>query len=498
MFQFLNVAISKFRLLAVFFAFAVFLFSANAIAQAGPDDIAVQDAIAAVVPTVPQNMSTIDFAVSMIDGVGRKVEAMRTNGKVMSLGMSLLAMLFVGQVAWLLLKGVATGTGVAQIFSDILPLGIATIMAYLFMGQGGGTGELGKILIGTIDNIGAAVTTDYVAGQGLGETMRSGLMNVFSFVERVIAFDNAKPTGSEFGLANLGVLLIGGLMKVFTIVAVIIFSLIAVGLFIGMMVISQIQFSIALMLLPIFVPMMIWKPLSGLFNSWLTFTLVSGMSKIFGLIMFQIGNTILSGLVDQANALNAGGTGDSVVNAYGINMVAYSTFILMTGLIGLLMAKVPSIAGGLIGSIGVGFDGWGSMTRGPVGKAVTGGMGKEDRGSGAGKGENGSRNTMSGITGLMPNAIKPVTSALGAGLSVAGGSHKAMSDMTEARKNNSTEISRDTSKMSVATRNAYVATVERANARRGASGQANYTIHPVKSSTAPSKSPPPPPPQGKP
>lgn len=441
---------------------------------------------------------------SQIGDITNNIEAalksLTTDGStsLAAYGLELLGLLFVLNFVWLILKGMATGRMLDAFIGDILPLGVGTVAAYMFInGADGQTINITTAVEQTMNAISTKLSPDF-ASRSLGGLIGDTVGKTLTIIVNVMDMNTAK---ASMGIKDIlggafTVVLFGFLLKWFAVIGSAIFLLIAMGIFIGTLVITQITLTIAMIFMPIFVPFLIFKPLSGLFNTWLQFFVTAWFTKIIGLLILTITSLIMTSMVKTSEALRA--TEMSPADALSFNMVQYSSLILLSALCALMMLKVPGLASGLVGGMSSGFSGWGDLNRGTMSQGPMGGMkaGASNVGQG-GKSVGSPQNMLSGVTSMAPNALKPITNAAGAGLSnwQGGGAAKKDIDSLKAQqaafngpmqpgKGSGGNLGRDISSMSPAAQNAYTAHAERANEMQGQSGGSNYTIAPHVSTTS--------------
>jgi hypothetical protein len=158
----------------------------------------------------------------------------------------------------------------------------------------------------------------------------------------------------------------------------------------------------------------------------------------------------------------------AVLDSLGIDIVLFSSMILLAGISALLMAQVPALSNGLLSGAagGAGFGSWSHIaSRSPATRGVFGGMGQ---GSGVGRLSQ-SRHVGATLSRTLPNALKPAANVVGVGLSRYGGAVLATKDARLAQKIGAVSgqfpIGRDVSLMSHASGDSYVKRLERMNLR---------------------------------
>lgn len=441
-------------------------------------------------------MNGADFFVSVVDAMVNSLVAMQNNAGLKTIGLSILGSLIAVQVTWILVKAMATGKFLDATLGDLLPLCVASVVAYLFMGNVPGILDVNALITSVTDSILLAVAPSYTSGTSLGQLMLTGLQSMFEIISLIFDLKVGFDVSFADFFKNFFALLLLYLAKFILMIAAIIFLGIAIGGFISGLVFSQIQIVIAFIFMPIFVPFLIFQPMAGFFNTWLTFALTSVFAKIMGVLMLTVAGAIFKAMVELTKKMNNDtGSLAGYMTQVQQNLIVYMSLVLVSALLATLMYKVSAFAGQLIGGMSVGFGGFGDLVRGPVNKSLGGGIGTPE-GKGGASGAGSSPNALSGVTQFMPNAVKPITRATGAAASYVAGRMMAKRDadsvMEKSKKSTNKGggvITRDTSKMSKATGEAYIKHLEGRNTTQAARGEPNYTVQKPTSSTTPINTP---------
>lgn len=402
----------------------------------------------------------------------------------MGLGFKLFGFFLLLNMTWTVIKGMISGTGLSGFIADFLPELIAAGVVIVFLTQnvGGAIESALNGLAAIVTGVPNSGTTSLInqAGQQGFQT----LSNIWQ-VPSVSGLSALDPTTWLPAIASLLYGLVAKAVAMFLI-------LVALAVYIAMVVTSQVSVIIALILAPVFIPFLMFKPASFLFDGWLKFFLGAGMMKVVGLLMLTVTTVMMGSL--QTVSQNAITSGTSSVDGLGLDIVVYSVMIMLAALSAVMMASVPSIASSLMGGgSGAGFGGFAHFAKNPAMKGLTGGMEVKGRPGGA-KGSP-SGNALSGMTSILPNAVKPFTAAAGMGMSKLAGWGTAGSDLRalkDARtKDPNAQISRDTSKMSSTAANSYIKRLEKFNSSRSdlsvGPQQPPAQVHKPVSSTTPSK-----------
>lgn len=421
--------------------------------------------------------------------IEEKLIAFSTNTSLAEIGWQLFGFFVAANVIYMLLKNMTVGSGINGIIADAVPLLIAGAVVVLFLSKGLTTAiaDSMNVLTGAI----AGSSNSSLAGLMTSAAGTAGLT-----IRNLWELSPTTGTSSPGGLAALGEILLGipaVLMNIVAMIVGVFFVVVALCIYLASLVISQIGIYIALMLAPFFVPFLLFPPASFLFNGWLRFFLSSALLKTIGLILLQVTDVIMQGVLQISQSTQTAGT--SGADALVFDIVKYAMIILLAGLGALLMSQASSIANALIsGGGGPSFSGWSSLaSKSAATRGIMGGMSLSGSGPGAKSG-----NMLSGIANAAPNFAKPVVNAAGKGASQIAGRTLAKSDMNAARaggaSNGERNIGRDVSQMSKATAGAYTSRIETMNAsvakREGSAGfygppSPRYTVGKPVSSTAP-------------
>ena len=160
---------------------------------------------------------------------------------------------------------------------------------------------------------------------------------------------------TESPLATVFSFLITILFRIF----IALFIIVAGLIYCGQLVVSQIMVVISLAMMPLMVPWMILDSTAFIFNGWLKFTIIAGLAKVVGALLFSATYQAIDNAINIANG--AFDTGD----LYSLYM-AYSTTFLIVGIMAMLMLQITSIASGLV-------TGHGGGSWSPSGKMAPGG-----------------------------------------------------------------------------------------------------------------------------
>lgn len=426
---------------------------------------------ALLVPLGAQAITPADAFTSLADAITTAIGGIAKNNPLGGLGWTILGFLAAANVVWLLIKGYFSGTGLNGVLADLVPLGISGAIAAAFLG-GAGTMSLITAVEGSINVVGQAIT-----GAPMGSVSDLLVSAAATSLETIRNLLFTSPnTAKDLDFWTGVVQLISAIPSVFmAIIASIVATfliMVALGIYMAHLVMSQITIEIAKVFAPLFIPFLIWRPTSWLFEGWLRFFIGAALLKIVGFMLLQVTNVMMQAVLALSQSVDAAPDG-SLFNTPVFDITKYGVIILMSGIGALLMSKAPSIATGLLsGSGGIGFSGWSELaSKSPSTRMIMGGMGDgKSTGAGAGAQKAAGANAASGVTNMMPNFMKPATNAIGAMSSSIGGRAAAAADASTAKNmgDGTKNISRDLTQMSAATQRAYVSHLESRNARSAA------------------------------
>lgn len=176
---------------------------------------------------------------------------------------------------------------------------------------------------------------DYIAAK-LGVDPHNFLQTLFKSafspmeaVATVLKDMSVREWASNFAQILVMVLLAGVVSIVIFIVGAVVMALIAI---------SQVLFSIAVVLGPILIPFMLLPVLSGLATGWLNYLIYAGFVKVVGVVMI----VFLSGFTQSL--VNMKYTTDD-----GLNMGAYIGAAIISILVAFLSTMIMEIASGIVG-----------------------------------------------------------------------------------------------------------------------------------------------------
>lgn len=431
---------------------------------------------------------------AIANAVQTGINTVVTNNPLSGVGWTLFGFFVAANLVWVIMKGFFSGSGLNGVVGDLVPLGVTGVVAWAFLGGGGNA--LSSVLDDTMSVIGQAVTGS--ATKSIGQLIvDAGAITIESIINIWAQPVNSTPKSFSWdGLIEIISIIPVSMYTIVAAAASTFLILVAMFVYMATLVMSQINIEIAKLFAPLFVPFLLFRPASWMFDGWLRFFLSSALLKIVGLLLLQITSVILAQMLQLSqNQVTASLSG---IDAVHFDITKMSVMFLMAGLCAMMMAKAPSIATGLLsGGGGATFGGWSDIaSKAPGTKMLLGGMGA-GAGRGGAAGAAGG-NALSGVTSAMPNVLKPATHGLGAIVSRSDGVRMAQSDSRGASMagDGTRNISRDMSQMPSATQAAYSRHLEGKNAGFQKQAQDSsfygppsprYTVSKPTSSITPSK-----------
>lgn len=290
-------------------------------------------------------------------------------------GMWLIGGLFVLGMAWAGIKVIIeTDThmsALAQATKLLIVAGLATAII-------GGGHAWGGQLAGGFDRIAGKifeVTGTSNEGGSTGKMVAQVFSQTMSAVKTILAgvdeesIKDQPPDSMGQKLVNLlkslvtevpWIALVSFLVTILYKLVIALLLIAAALVYCGQLVVTQVMIKIALIMMPIMVPWIILDSTAFLFNGWLKFTIIAGLSKVVGALIFGITQMPVQEAVKIASEASSWSDLPSV-------LLAYTTAFLVIGVMAMLMLQVTSIASALV-------SGHGGGSWSPSGKLSPGGM----------------------------------------------------------------------------------------------------------------------------
>lgn len=357
---------------------------------------AKQEMHAAGLSLIDQVSKVIDDLQSSIQG---KAALLVPEGKMLLSALSGIAIMWLGMR--LILQGASIAEVAAEAINLIFIIGMATWVVT--------SSDLTAQIMNGFDVIASKI----MSSSGELATDNGIQSAIGALVEAVVRISNQPNDFSLWDTDTYGAPIVA-MMKVF----MSLFLLAVTLAYLGMFVMTQVMFGIALILGPVLAPFYIIQPLSFIATGWFKFLLSTGMAKVTGALIL----TLTVGFIKEAgHYLSALDPNE------GAPLVIYSGVFLITGIMALMMMQAWSIGSSIMTGVS-------RMSSGLPSKLQPGGMAMSASGSMQGAARQGSR-AVNMTTGAAAGALGGAKAAKEAGGSKTMGSIKgAMAGMDAARK----------------------------------------------------------------
>lgn len=357
---------------------------------------AKQEMHAAGLSLIDQVSKVIDDLQSSIQG---KAALLVPEGKMLLSALSGIAIMWLGMR--LILQGASIAEVAAEAINLIFIIGMATWVVT--------SSDLTAQIMNGFDVIASKI----MSSSGELATDNGIQSAIGALVEAVVRISNQPNDFSLWDTDTYGAPIVA-MMRVF----MSLFLLAVTLAYLGMFVMTQVMFGIALILGPVLAPFYIIQPLSFIATGWFKFLLSTGMAKVTGALIL----TLTVGFIKEAgHYLSALDPNE------GAPLVIYSGVFLITGIMALMMMQAWSIGSSIMTGVS-------RMSSGLPSKLQPGGMAMSASGSMQGAARQGSR-AVNMTTGAAAGALGGAKAAKEAGGSKTMGSIKgAMAGMDAARK----------------------------------------------------------------
>jgi len=276
-----------------------------------------------------------DFGRALRAPVDGLIEAAATiHRRLQPWGVELLALLTGISLAWLGLKTALERPPLGMLLGEFLTLSITAGILFALLDRWDSV--TGAIVAGAAD-VSRQVSGNVHGGADAVHGVQRMLDAAFWLWEHAEA-----RIGSILDpLALLGTLLFK--------LAIAIALLLCGCIYLGIYLMSMVLLSIAFALGPVFLPWLLVRPASFLFDGWVRFTLVAALYQVIGIVVVT--------LVSRMHEPMMAGTGAAIDPASDVfNFYYFAAAFLLSGVSAMLMLQVPSIANALVsGSINTRF-----------------------------------------------------------------------------------------------------------------------------------------------
>lgn len=291
--------------------------------------------------------------------VASQLDALGSNASLTGFGQYVTAFFLVALMAWSSLKTMASGKGFGELLGEWVPIFVSFGVVTLFLDR-----SAGNLIVSTMDGIGAAI------GGANMSTVDSAIRTCAEPIFRAIAAvaDQPRVTGASSDEGFMATMVAGALSGLMSAIAKIVtaFVLIMAGvIMVATVIMGFISVKLVLMLAPVMVPFLMFKPMSWVFDSWLKFLLGACMLKIVVAFLLQVAAGLLSSMSALALQHYNEARNASPWETMYADIVLLGMMLVFALLSMLLLMQAPGIATGLLsGSAGsTGFSGIRGITQ---------------------------------------------------------------------------------------------------------------------------------------
>jgi hypothetical protein len=263
-------------------------------------------------------VNQVKFAISTIEN---QIDGLRKKKPLLQLGKKILIVIFLVVFIWSVIKNMLLKPLPDQIVIDLIFPLIVLGLAYSMLDQ-----NVGQLIVDSIDYL-TYLLVDSVPGTDsssavFAENLLKSMVAIWSAPNPIDPFTLGIDTAISFLLKLVSIFFIA--------------TSIALGL--SYLLLAKFQVSLAIVLAPVMIPWIMWKPTEFIFTSWLTFLL---KSSFVSLCVFTIENMLRTSITNLVNL------SDSVTQ--GVNSAfVYGTISLLSFLFSLLISKSFELGSSLI------------------------------------------------------------------------------------------------------------------------------------------------------
>lgn len=305
------------------------------------------------------------------NAVGSELRRLSRSTALESTGRYISAALLIIMMTWTLLKTMATGRGIADIFAEWTPVVVGFGVVTLFLDK-----DVGQLIVATMDGFAAAIAGTSMSS--LESAIHAGLDPIFRAITAVVTQPSVTlgTSASSWSITGaLGWIAMNAaamLMSIIAALATAFLLIVAAVVMAAHIIMGFISVQVVLALAPVMVPFLMFKPLSWLFDSWLRFLLGACMLKIVVAFMMNV----IGGLTTAMNGVSARYFAEarrlSAAGAFHTDVILLGLMVVLAMLATLLLMRAPEIASGLLsGSASAsGFSGMRAVSGGMSNRAI--------------------------------------------------------------------------------------------------------------------------------
>jgi len=271
-------------------------------------------------------VNQLKLAINSLEG---QIDGLRKKQPFYTLGQRLISALFMIVFIWSMIKNMLIKPHPQQIVVDLVFPLIVLGLAYATLDQ-----NLGQVIVDSIDQMTSQLIEkaplDGTSCEVFAENLIKSMLAIWSAPNPIDPLTLGLEAAISFLLKIVSIFFIG--------------SSIAVGL--AYLLLAKFQISLAIVLAPMMIPWIIWKPTEFIFSSWLTFLLKSSFVSLTVFTIELMLRTSISNLVNLSDSVTQG------VNSAFV----YGTISLLSVLFSLLISKSYAMGTGLISGVTSGFS----------------------------------------------------------------------------------------------------------------------------------------------
>ena len=353
-----------------------------AVGQVGPEPPAAQ-----ATATPDSYAFTAESLVTKIsEKVTAKLDALKNNSQLQRLGGYLTAFFLAALLVWTTVKTMATGRGLSDLLAEWVPVFVSFGIVTLFLDR-----DAAALIVATMNNIATAIGGADMST--LDAAIRAGAAPLLKAIAAVVAQPRATEGANVMGdgvFGWLGTIAASGaswVMGAIAKVAAAFLLVLAAVVMVAHIILGFVSVQLVLVLAPLTVPFLMFRPMDWLFNGWLKFLLGACMLKIVLAFLLGVAAALLTGMTELSHQMYQDAWKVTAMESLYTDILLLGMTLVFALLATLLVTMAPRIADGLLAgaSSAAGFSGLRGITHGVAGNAA-GAAGRGAGGLGAGVG----------------------------------------------------------------------------------------------------------------
>jgi hypothetical protein len=298
--------------------------------------------------------------------VQTQLSALASNSALTSLGDYLCAFFLVALMVWTSVKTMAGGRGFGELLGEWVPIFVAYGIAQLFLNQ-----NAASAIVSMMDSIAGTIGGGNMST--LDGAIRTCAQPIFKAIAAVVSQPRVMSGTSSDGI--LAAIAAGAASMIMSAIAKVVTGLILVMagvVMVANVIMGFISVQLVLLLAPLMVPFLMFRPLSWLFDSWLKFLLGACMLKIVVAFLLLVVGALMSTTSTLATQFFNEAKAASATEALTADILLLGMMLVFALLSMLLLMQSPGIATGILsgGAGSIGFGGIKGMTQSAAGRIV--------------------------------------------------------------------------------------------------------------------------------